>query len=147
MKSRIALRANIIIELRKGNKIIEKEELHNLIVNDGRERVAKLINGISAASFGYIAIGTGTNTPVVGDSALQTEVKRANATETYESDYKAVFEKTFTFGSGESYNITEAGVFDQLTPSGSTMLDRFVFSIKAVDSDTELYVKVTITVS
>ena len=82
--------------------------------------------------------------------ALETEVSRAQADNSggsYEANYKCIFEKTFTFGSGESYSITEAGVFDGATETGSTMLDRFTFTSKSVDSDTDLYIKVTITVS
>lgn len=147
MKDRITLKGDVVLELRRNGKVIEREELHNLIVNDGKERVAKLLNGISAATFGFIGIGTGTTAPTTGDTTLETEITRADTTESYESGYKAVFEKTFSFGSGEVYDITEAGVFDQLTPSGSTMLDRFTFSPKSVDSDIDLYVKITITVN
>ena len=131
-------------------KILERETGSNLILNTGKERVAKLINGVSTADFGYIAIGTGTTAPTVTDVALETEVTRALADGsggTYEASYKAIFEKTFTFGSAESYAITEAGVGDSAQASGDTLLDRLTFSNKNVDSDTALYVKITITVS
>lgn len=144
------LKGTVIVEKRdKQGNVLEKTELENLIVNSGKERVAKLLNGVSSTTFNSIAIGTGTTSPTTSDTSLETEITRAQAdgSGAYEADYKAVFEKTFSFGSGESYNITEAGVFDNATASGSTMLDRFTFGAQAVDADTDLYIKVTITVS
>jgi len=147
MKEGLKLRGDVIIESRrKDGTVVAREELKNLVVNVGKERVAKLINGLSSTGFDVIGIGTGTTSPSASDTDLETEVSKASASVSYESGYKAVFEKTFTFGSGVSHNITEAGVFDAIG-SGGTMLDRFTFTAKAVDADTDIYVKVTITVS
>ena len=131
-------------------KVLDEEKGGNLIVNTGLERIAKLINGVSSTDFSYIAIGTGTTAPTSTDTSLETEVTRAiadGAGGSYEANYKAIFEKTFSFGSGESYAITEAGISDSAAASGETLLDRFTFSNKNVDVDTSLYVKITITVS
>ena len=139
---------NIILELRdKSGKILSKEELHNDIVNSGKERVAKLLSGVSSSYFSHIAIGIGTTGVTTGDTSLETEIKRVAPTISYEADYKATFEYLFTFESGEVFAITEAGIFDNLIVSGSTMLDRFVFTAKNVDLDTDLYIKITITIS
>ncbi len=150
----LKLRGDVVIETRKKDgSVIEREEIRNKIVNVGLERVAKLLSkGVSSDAFGYIGIGESesADSVVAGDTALKTEVTRAEADNSggsYESSYKCIFEKTFTFGSGEEYYIAEAGIFDSLTESGSTMLDRFVFDAKVVDSDTDIYVKITITVS
>jgi len=147
MEERIKLMGEVVLELRRKGVVIERQELKNLIVNTGKERVAKLINGVdSPTSFGYIAIGEGTTSPTANDTALESEVTRASATKSYNS-YKAVYEYTFSFSSGESYAITEAGIFDDAIASGSTMLNRLTFSAKNVDSDTDLYIKISITVS
>ena len=148
MESRIVLKGKAILELRRNGKVIEREEVNNLVVNAGKERVAKLLGAIGGVgAFSHLAIGTGTTSATATDTALETEIERQSATIAYEADYKATFEYTFTFGSGESYAITEAGITDSATESGSTFLDRFVFSAKNVDSDTDLYLKVTITVA
>ena len=151
MKDSITLRGDVVLELRKKDgEVIERLEKKNLIVNTGKERVANLIGegiGTGLTGFSYIAIGTGTTAPAVGNTALETEAERELATISYEADYKCVFEKTFDFGTGSSYAITEAGVFDGATPTGSVMLDRFTFTAKNVDVDTDLYVKITITVA
>lgn len=147
MKDSLKLRGDVVIERRtKDGKVIEKEELKNLIVNVGKERVAKMLNNVDGTYFRAIAIGTGTTSPVVGNTALETEITRALASLSYEANYKAIFEKTFVFGSGDNYDITEAGILDNET-SGGTMLDRFTFSAKSVDADTDLYIKVTITIA
>jgi len=148
MKDSFKLRGDVLIERRKSDgTVINSEKIKNLIVNVGKERVARLIcgDGSGINAFTHIAIGEGTNAPAVGDTTLQTEQERESATVAYESSYKATFEKTFTFGSGVSYAITEAGVFDEA--AGGVMLDRFTFTAKNVDSDTDLFIKVTITVS
>ena len=154
MKESLTLKGDVIIERRtKEGKVIDREELKNLIVNVGKTLVAKLLTqGVGGTAFGYIAIGeSGSGDSVaVGDIALVSEVTRAladNSGGAYEANYKAIWEKTFTFGSGESYSIKEAGISDSATESGQTLLDRFVFAEKLVDSDTDLYCKVTVTIS
>jgi hypothetical protein len=147
MESKIVLKGHGYFELRKKDgTVIDKWEKDNLVVSSGKERVAKLLNNISSTYFNAIAVGTGITNPVIGDTALEVEVKRLSATLAYEASNKATFEKTFTWTSAEAYNITEAGIFDDES-AGGTMLDRFVFSAKAVDWDTDLYVKITITVA
>lgn len=150
MESKITLKGHGYFERRKkdGTKI-DSWECDNLIVTTGKVQVAKLINGVDSPSvFNAIAIGEGetADSVVVGDTTLKSEVARAGATPSYEATAKAVFEHTFDFGTGEEYSITEAGVFDDES-AGGNMLDRFVFSAKEVDIDTDLYVKITITVA
>jgi len=149
MKEGLFIKGEALIQRVRDGKIIDSEHIKNLVVNTGKERVAKLIGGISSTTFDSIGIGTGTTAPSASDTSLETEAKRLacdSGSPAYEADYKVTFEKTFTFGSAESYAITEAGVFDGVG-SGATMLDRLTFTAKNVDSDTDLYVKITITVS
>lgn len=150
MNEGLKLIGTAVIERRaKDGTVIDSEMVKNLIVNTGKEIVAKLIGELESGLGGFsaVALGTGTTGAVAGDTSLETEVARASATKAYEANYKATFEHTFDFGSGESYSITEAGIFDSAIESGSTMLDRFVFTAKEVDVDTDLYIKITITVS
>jgi len=154
MNDGFKLVGTVVIERRrKDGTVIEREEVKNTVVNSGLERVAKLMNKGAAGvltPFGYIGIGTGTTGALATDTTLETEVTREEADNSggaYEADYKSIWEKTFTFGSGESYAITEAGILDSAVVLGSTMFDRFTFSAKNVDADTDLYVKVTVTLS
>ena len=153
MKKGLVLKTNVVIETRtKDGKVIDREEVHNDIVTAGKSRVRDLIGvgiGTGLTGFDSIAIGTGItgDTVVVGDTTLKAEVARALASVSAEDVDKVIFEKTFSFATAEEYAITEAGVFDSITETGSTMLDRFVFSAKNVDVDTDLYVKITIQVA
>lgn len=128
-------------------KILGKDSFCNTIVNDGLERMAKLLNGQDTTYFRAIGIGTGTTGATNSDTSLETEYTRALASLSYESDYKAKFEKTFSFGSGVSEDITEAGIFDSATVSGSKMLARTTFSAKAVSSTIDIIVTATITIA
>jgi hypothetical protein len=126
--------------------ILDTETFHNIIVNTGKERVAKLLNGISFTYFQAIGIGTGTTGALVGDSTLEDEFTRSTATLTYETGYKAKFAKTFSFGTGVSESITEASIFDSATVSGSTMFNRVTFTAKVVTIDVQLIITCNITV-
>lgn len=126
-------------------KTLDSEIKENIIVNTGKERVAKLLNGVSAAYFDYIGVGKGVADPAVGDTTLGDEYTRAQAAVSYEASYKAKYEKIFDFA--EAVAITEAGIFDQLTVGGSTMFNRLTFSAKNVDADTSLKISITITVA
>jgi len=125
-------------------KILSSEEYCNLIVNAGLTRVALLLNGNSSTYFRALAVGTGTTGAANGDTALETEVTRSAATLT-NGTYTSVFEYTFSFGG--VYAITEAGIFDSATVSGSTMLARTTFAAKNVSTVIDLIVTATITVS
>jgi hypothetical protein len=131
---------------RKDGTKIDSWETDNLVVTTGKVQVAKLINGVDTVYFDSIAIGEGEtgDSVVVGDTALKSEVTRSIATLAYEATAKAVYEHTFTFGTAEVYAITEAGIFNNQS-AGGDMLDRFVFTPRNVDIDTDLYVLITIT--
>lgn len=128
-------------------EILDVEEFCNTIVNDGLEHVAKLINNVNGTYFRSLAIGTGTTAVTNSDVALETEFTRALATLSYEDSYKAKFTKTFSFGSGVSEDITEAGIFDSVTESGSVMLARTISSAKSISDTIDLIVTATITVA
>lgn len=125
-------------------EILDSQEFCNLIVNNGLARTALLLNGNSSTYFRALAVGTGTTAAGNTDAALGTEVTRSAATLT-NGTYTAVF--TYTFSFGGSYAITEAGIFDSATVSGSTMLARAVFAAKNVSTIIQLIVTATITVA
>jgi len=147
MKEGLKFKGSAIIERRtKDGKILDREEVNNLVVNTGKQAIAE---GTALTAFNYIGLGTDATGALATDTELGTQVKREvcqSGSPAYETDYKTTFEKTFTFGSGESYAIVEAGLFDT-SGSGAIMFDRLTFTAKNVDADTDLYVKITITVA
>ena len=147
-KNQFGIKYNAVIRRlnRHTGEILDEERIHNIVVDDGLERVSKRLFANTEDFYDYIAIGTGATAAQATDTALETEVTREQATVSYEASFKAKFEKVFTFGSGEAYTITEAGIFDDSVASGSGMFNRLVFTGKAVDSDTSLSVTITITV-
>jgi len=128
-----------------GNVLSYEEK--NLIVNDGLTLLRNLLAGDAVANPQAIGIGTGTTSPVNADTTLETELTRALAIITKPASYQVKYSKTFTFGSGVSENITEAGLFDSDTVSGSIMLARTTFSAKPVSAVVDLIVQAIITIS
>ena len=136
-----------ILLVDNNGKVLEKEVVSNTIVNSGLERLAKLQNGISSTYFRALAIGTGSTAVTNSDTALDNEYSRALATLSYESDYKTKYTHTWTFGTGVDENITEAGIFDSTTETGSVMLARVTFTAKHVTAGKQLIVTALITAS
>jgi len=131
----------------KTGKIIDTIEKSNLVVDTGLQTVAQLIGGFSSLTFPVVAIGEGTTAPLPTDSALQNETTRETVSVTNPSNGVIDYDHTFTFGSGQSFAITELGIFDQLTVSGSTMLNRLTFTARNVSDVIGLIIDGTITVS
>ena len=128
-------------------KVISVKEICNTIVNDGLERMARMCIGDNSTAFKAIAIGTGSTAVTNSDTALATEFTRILADLSYETGYKAKFSHRFIFGTGVSEVITEAGIFDSATISGSTMLARTTFAGETVGTGIDLIVDAEITFS
>lgn len=136
---------DILLIDRKTRKVKSRRTLKNLIVNSGLEVLAKLLNGVTTASFSAIAIGTDNTTVNASDTTLGSETQRAEATLAYEASYKATFSHEFSFPS--SMTIYELGIFNN-NVSGGDMLNHAVEDAGiGVDEDTNLLVEVDITVS
>ncbi len=135
---------NIILTLRDldTGKILQIEEIHNILVNTGKSRIANLINGGSSTVFTDIAIGEDGTAPLVTDTALGNESKRSTATVSESPSGTAKWEHLFTFASGEVFSLKEIGVFDSTT----TMMNRATFSQIDVDSSKTLNATVELVV-
>ena len=127
---------------KKTGKKIESPIFNN-VVDTGLDAVADLIAG----EFTYLAIGTGTTAVTTGDTELETEYTRESVSFTDEGTGIRQVDHTFNVGSGVSEDITEVGLFNSATPSGSTMLNRAVDSAFTLDLDNPLRVIGTITVT
>lgn len=152
----VNLRHNVHIAHKRAGQIIAVRDVHNVIQNAGKAFVAGLINGSAGAAFENIGIGTGTaNSGDATQTALGAEIttnggQRAadgspTRTTVNVTNDTAVVDVTFTFTG--SFAVTEAGLFDQTTVGGSTMLARQVFSALNVISGDSLTVTWRITVS
>lgn len=144
--SELKFKTNIKLTTRDSNgNILQEEESHNIVVDTGLELAIRRIFDTGFDLPNVIAIGTGTTTETPSDTQLESEVTRETATVTFPANGQVQLENVFSFGSGESHNITEVGIVDSLTVSGSTLFNRDVQSAKAVDSDTTLTATITVT--
>ena len=105
------------------------QEVDNLVVTAGKEFVASSIlktTSNSPAAMTHMAIGSGTNNPAAGDTALQTELGRVSLASSSASG--AVVTYTATFGAGTGTGaVTEAGILN--ASSSGTLLCRTEFNV------------------
>ncbi len=98
-----------------------------MIVDNGLQHMADQMAEQNQLAMSHMAVGTGTSTPAVGDTTLQTEVARVALTSVVRSDKKVTYVGTFGPGVGTGA-LTEAGIFN--AASGGDMLSRIGFTVK-----------------
>ena len=154
-KKSLNLKGKYILEHIRDGKVIDKREVDNLITSAGMAEVAGLIgtdttSGVTA--FDYIAIGTGTTSATVSDTALESEITTGGGsraagtgtrvTTTYTND---TFQLVLTYNFTSPFAVTESGVLN--ASSGGTLLSRTTFSAINVANNDSLQVTWKITVS
>ena len=133
MQEKLTITGRIVAKLfDKDGVLKDAREIKNLVVTAGKNYLA---TWLAAASQGgefmsYIALGTGTNSPTSGDTALQTEFSgggysRVQGTLTNSTN---VWQNVASFGPGNGTGaVTEAGLFS--ASSSGTMFARQTFSV------------------
>jgi hypothetical protein len=122
----------------------------NLVVTNGKNYIASRMAGASVTTMGYMAVGTGTSSPVAGDVNLGTEASRQSMTFTASTN---TVTGTATFSAGQGTGaITEAGIFNYATyaasPSaGQYMLCRTTFPAVNKASGDSIAITWVVTVS
>ena len=104
----------------------ESFETTNLVVTAGKNYIASRIVGTASSIMSHMAIGTGTDTPAVGDTALTTEAGRVALSSGTASTNEVTYTATFPAGTGTGA-ITEAAVLN--ASSAGTMLCRTTFPV------------------
>jgi hypothetical protein len=149
MDDKVQLKGHWKIDLVEeiSGKLLQSYEFDNVICNNGKERMSKMLNGVSSTYYRAIAVGTDATVASAAQTALLAEVARStSAVLSYEADYKAKLYYEFSFGS--NYTLAEAGVFDSETVSGSTILNRVVLSpTLAVSSSVKAQITATISIA
>jgi hypothetical protein len=127
----------------KGN-IKQHMAIPNLIVTVGKSHIAARLQGTSQGVMSYMAVGSVSTTPTVGDLTLNTEIARV-ALATYTNTNNTV-QATATFAGGTGTGtLREAGLFN--ASSSGTMLAHTTFpAITKASSDT-LSINWTITIA
>jgi len=91
-------------------KCLSEDIVSNLVVNVGKYLVGDLMIDVEGSGLGYHEIGTGTNTPAVGDVALQTPSGRKIWT-TRSRTGNVIDLSVFYTSSECGYDIKECGVW------------------------------------
>ena len=110
---------------RNGN-LKEAKKVPNLVVTVGKNYIASRMVGTSSTVMSHMAIGTGTGTPIAGDTTLGTEAGRVALTAFTASTNTVTATATFSAGTGTGA-ITEAGILNN--SSGGTLLCRTTFPV------------------
>ena len=136
----------LIVRDENGN-IESREKTRNMIVNAGKTEAAKLLIAVAGTKpFKYLQIGTGTTSPTVTDTALQTIDQEALATTCeYEADYKWKLAVTFSFT--VTTLVTESCIANDLVASAPDMFSRQTFSAKTMVSGKTLEVVWVVTLA
>jgi hypothetical protein len=107
-----------------------KQTLHvpNLVVTVGKTYIASRMVGTASTVMSHMAIGTGTATPVVGNTTLGTEAGRVSLSTFTASNNAVTATATFPAGTGTGA-ITEAGIFNASGTGAGTLLCRTTFPV------------------
>jgi len=130
-------------------KILEVQEVHNLVTTAGKSGWAKIANSESGFTgvINYVALGTGANAPAITDTQLQTEVARTTQVSGSNARLINVVTQEFYFGpTVANVNIKEVGAFVDGTASADTgtLFDRALLDITKTSSNS-LYIYFSLT--
>lgn len=124
-------------------KLKQEQNVKNLVVTTGKGFIAGRMVGTPTV-MSHMAIGSGTVDPVVGDTALGTELGRVSLTSSAASGAVVTYVASFGAGTGTGA-VTEAGIFN--ASSAGTLLCRTEFAVVNKGADDSLSITWTVTVS
>lgn len=131
----LALREIVRAEIYRAGHYDSPESVcvEDLIVTSGRAFLARRIAADVGSAMAYMAVGTATASPALGDTTLPGEVKRkALAVNTAGPTAANVYTAVMTLGgaadSVTSLQIAEAGIFNHASSGQGTMFQRVTFS-------------------
>ena len=128
---------------RNGN-LKEAKKVPNLVVTVGKNYIASRMVGTASTVMSHMAIGTGTTTPAVGDTALATQAGIVAVSAFTASTNTVTATATFAAGTGTGA-ITEAGIFN--ASSSGTLLCRTTFPVVNKAAGDSIAITWVITVS
>ena len=149
MKQPMGMSGRVTLTLRDAKGQVKKEEVCNTIVTAGKTFLAAWLAAATQATpfMNYVALGTGTTSPTVSDTTLQTALGTRKAGTITSSTN--VWQNQVTFGPAEpaagTNNITEAGLFSAIT--SGTMLARVVFTAIGKEAGDSLTITWQVTLS
>jgi hypothetical protein len=145
-KDELLATGQVLVQLLDSNgNVKETHKVKNLVVTTGKTYIAARMQGTSVPTvMGYMAIGTSTTTPTVGNTALGTEAGRVALASFTSSGAQVTATATFPAGTGTGA-ITEAAILN--ASSAGTMLCRTTFPVVNKAAGDSIAVTWVVTVS
>lgn len=111
----VSIKGRCVVEIHdaKTGKLKSRDIINNLYVTTGKEQIAQALSGNVAGNIGqitYCAVGTGVAVPVIGDTALQTELYRKQISVRSVTGRTATFQTFFNRNEANG-SLQEAGLF------------------------------------
>lgn len=124
----------------------EERKIKNLVVDDGLDYISSRMKDATATAMSHMEVGTGTTSPVAGDTTLETAIvgSRVALTSTTVTSNAIEYIGDFPAGTGTGA-ITEAGIFN--ASSAGTLLCRTTFAVVNKGAADTLKITWTVTVS
>lgn len=148
MQEQIKATGQLDITITRADGTKEKDKVKNLVVTVGRNHIADQLASQAEAGMSHMAIGEGTTTPVIDDTALEAELSRkvyTSKTQGAGADAnKIVYLADWAPGEGTGA-ITEAGMFNGA--AAGVMLTRATFAVKNKGAGDSLSIQWTLTIS
>jgi len=119
-------------------------DVNNLVVTVGKNYIASRMASASATVMSHMAIGTGSSTPIAGDTVLGIEAGRVTLSSFSASTNTVTGTATFPAGTGTGA-ITEAAILN--AASAGTMLCRTTFPVVTKQAGDSIAITWVITVS
>lgn len=128
MQDTFTIRGTVHTVLTRADGSIEERTFPNLVVTTGKTFIASRMSSASASVMGWIEVGAGGTSPVVGDTTLVSPVVRLATTVSggTPSGNSVTYATTLNPGVGTGA-LQEAGIFN--ASSAGTMLARTTFAV------------------
>lgn len=137
---------DIVVTDKDGN-VKDTRSVKNLVLTTGKTFIAASMlktTTNSPVAMSHMAIGAGTASAAVGDTAMGSQLGRVSLATATSSGAVVTYTASFPAGTGTGA-VTEAGIFNN--SSGGDMLCRTVFSVVNKGSDDAMSITWTVTVS
>jgi hypothetical protein len=137
---------DIVVTDKDGN-VKDTRSVKNLVLTTGKTFIAASMlktTTNSPVAMSHMAIGDGTASAAVGDTAMGSQLGRVSLATATSSGAVVTYTASFPAGTGTGA-VTEAGIFNN--SSGGDMLCRTVFSVVNKGSDDAMSITWTVTVS
>ena len=103
--------------------VVARRKVHNLVVTTALPLLGDVLVGADSPCFAYLAWGTGSTTPVVGDTQLTAEAGRVAPAQTVRSSLTLIID-AYAPRSTCSVNIQECGIFGGATATATANTGR-----------------------